>query len=115
VRHLIDKRRLSPQYLHRIYVDGTYSSHIVTYLHTGIAPPYRGVTGFLLDSLKRMVRFCFSRPWPPAENAGREAERRGARDIRLLQMELEIEIEQRDERQHTHQYKKPSPIFGGDA
>jgi glycosyltransferase involved in cell wall biosynthesis len=94
VRHLIDKRRLSPQYLHRIYVDGTYGSHIVTYLHTGIAPPYRGATGFVLDSLKRMVKACFGRPWPPAENARREAERRAARDIRVLQMDRRIEIQQ---------------------
>ncbi len=71
VRHLIDKRRLSPQYLHRVYVDGTYGTHIVTYLHTGIVPPYRGATGFLLDSLKPMVKACLGRPWPPAEKAGR--------------------------------------------
>ena len=94
VRHLIDKRRLSPHYLHRIYVDGTYGSHIVTYLHTGIAPPYRGATGFLLDSLKPMVKACLGRPWPPAEKARREAERRAARDVRLLQIDRKIEIQQ---------------------
>src|SRR5262249_6734469 len=34
--HLIDKRRLSPQYLHRVFVGGVYSSYIVSYLRTGI-------------------------------------------------------------------------------
>jgi glycosyltransferase involved in cell wall biosynthesis len=58
--HLIDKRRLSPQYLHRVCVGNMYST----------------------------------RPWSPAEKAMREAERRAARDIRLLQMERKIEIQQ---------------------
>jgi glycosyltransferase involved in cell wall biosynthesis len=93
VTHLIDEGRLSPQYLHRIYVEGTYSAYIVTYLHEGIAPPYRGATGLVVDSLKRMVKTCLGRPWPPAVNARREAERRAARDIRLLQMERKIEIQ----------------------
>jgi glycosyltransferase involved in cell wall biosynthesis len=94
VTHLIDKRRLSPQYLHRVFVEGTYSSHIVRYLHAGVAPRDRGTTGFLLDSLKRMIKACLGRPWPPAEKARREAERRAARDIRLLQMGRKIEIKQ---------------------
>ena len=92
VTHLIDKRRLSPQYLRRICVGGNYSSHIVTYLHTGIAPRYRGATGLVKDSLKRLVRTCLGRPSSPAEKAIQEAERRAARDIRLLQMEQKIEI-----------------------
>ena len=92
--HLIDKRRLSPQYLHRVFVAGSYSSHIVRYLHTGIAPRYRGATGLFIDSFKRMARTCLGRPWPPAEKATREAERRAARDIRLLQMERKIQIQQ---------------------
>jgi hypothetical protein len=53
--HLVDKRRLSPKYLHQIFVGGTYSFYIVRYLHTGIAPRYRGTTGFFIDSLKRLV------------------------------------------------------------
>jgi hypothetical protein len=93
VTHLIDKRRLSPQYLHRAFVGGVYSEHIVTYLHTGIAPRYRGAAGFVLDSLKRIVRTCLGRPWAPAEKATREAERRAARDIRLLQRGRRIEIQ----------------------
>jgi len=93
VTHLIGERRLSPQYLHRILVGGVYSSHIVTYLYTGIAPQYRGTVGFVLDSLKRILRTCIGRPWAPAEKAIREAERRAARDIRLLQMERKIEIQ----------------------
>jgi glycosyltransferase involved in cell wall biosynthesis len=88
--HLIDKRRLSPQYLHRVFVGGAYSSHIVTYLHTGSAPRYRGATGLVIDSLKRMVRTCVGRPLTPNEKATREAERRAARDIRLLQMEGKV-------------------------
>ena len=119
VTHLIDKRRVSPKYLHRLFVAGTYSAHIVRYLHTEMAPCYRGATGFVLDSLKRMVKTCLGRPWSPAENARREAERRAARDLRRLQKDREIEVQQRlehrDGRQHTHQHKKPSPIFGGDA
>lgn len=90
--HLIDKRRLSPQYLRRVCVGGNYSSHLVTYLHTGIAPRYRGVKGFVIDSLKQLVRTCLGRPSSPAEKAIQEAERRAARDIRLLQMERKIEI-----------------------
>jgi hypothetical protein len=93
VTHLIDKRRLSPQYLHRVFVEGTYSSHIVRYLHGGDALPHRGATGFVLDSLKRAVKTCLGQPWSPAEKARREAERRAARDIRLLQMERKIEIQ----------------------
>jgi glycosyltransferase involved in cell wall biosynthesis len=93
VIHLIDKRRLSPQYLHRIYEGGNYGSHIASYLHTGIAPRHRGATGFVIDSLKQMVKACLGRQWPPAEKARREAERRAARDIRLLQMERKIEIQ----------------------
>jgi glycosyltransferase involved in cell wall biosynthesis len=92
--HLIDKRRLSPQYLHRVFVEGTYSSHLVRYLHAGVAPRDRGTSGFLLDSLKRMVKTCIGRPWPPSEKARREAERRAARDIRVLQMDRRIEIQQ---------------------
>ena len=92
VTHLIDKRRLSPQYLRRICVGGNYSSHLVTYLHTGIAPPYRGARAFLTDLLKQMVRTCLGRPSSPAEEAMRKAERRAARDIRLLQMQRKIEI-----------------------
>jgi glycosyltransferase involved in cell wall biosynthesis len=92
--HLIDKRRLSQQYLHRVFMEGTYSSHIVRYLHAGVVPQDRGTPGFLLDSLKRMVKTCIGRPWPPAEKARREAERRAARDIRLLQTERKIEIKQ---------------------
>lgn len=93
VTHLIDKRRLSPQYLHRVFVGGVYSSHIVTYLRTGVAPRYRGAAGFGVDSLKQILRICLGRPWAPAEKAIREAERRAARDIRLLQMERKIEIQ----------------------
>ena len=93
VTHLIDKRRLSPQYLHQVFVGGTYSFHMVRYLHTGIAPRYRGTTGLLIDSLKRLVRTCLGRPWTPAEKAGREAEGRAARDIHLLKMERQIEIQ----------------------
>jgi glucosyl-dolichyl phosphate glucuronosyltransferase len=84
--HLIDKRRLSPGYLHRICVAGNYSSHIVGYLHTGVAPRSRGAASFVIDSLKQIVKTCLGRPRPPAEKARREAERRAARDIRLLQM-----------------------------
>ena len=94
VTHLIDKRRLSPQYLHKICVGGSYSSSIVSYLHTGIAPRHRGATGFVIDSLKQMVRTCLGRPLLPVEKALREAERRAARDIRLLQMERKIDIHQ---------------------
>jgi glycosyltransferase involved in cell wall biosynthesis len=94
VTHLIDKRRLSPQYLHRVFVEGTYSSHIVRYLHAGVAPRDRGKTGLLIDSLKLMVKTCLGRPWPPAEKATREAERRAARDIRLLRTRQKIEIQQ---------------------
>jgi glycosyltransferase involved in cell wall biosynthesis len=94
VTHLIDKRRLSPRYLHRVCVGGNYSSHIVRYLHTGIAPRDRGVTGFVIDSLKRTARTCLGRPSSPAEKAMREAERRAARDIRLLEMQRKIEIQQ---------------------
>jgi glycosyltransferase involved in cell wall biosynthesis len=90
--HLIDKRRLSPQYLRRICVGGNYGSHLVTYLHTGIAPRYRGVKGFVRDSLKRLVSTCLGRPLSPAEKAMQEAERRAARDIRLLQIQQKIEI-----------------------
>jgi glycosyltransferase involved in cell wall biosynthesis len=90
--HLIEKRRLSPQYLHRICVEGNYSSHIVGYLHTGVAPQYRGSASFVIDSLKHIVKTCLGRPRSPAENAWRQAERRAARDIRLLQMERKIEI-----------------------
>jgi glycosyltransferase involved in cell wall biosynthesis len=93
VTHLIDKRRLSARYLHRVFVGGVYSSHIVTYLHTGIAPQYRGATGLVLDSLKAMVRTCLGRPWPPDEKAIREGERRAARDIHLLKMERRIEFQ----------------------
>ena len=92
VTHLIDKCRLSPQYLRRICVGGNYSSHLVTYLHTGIAPRYRGLKGLVIDSFKRLVRTCLGRPSSPAEKAMQEAERRAARDIRLLQMEQKIEI-----------------------
>jgi glycosyltransferase involved in cell wall biosynthesis len=94
VTHLIDKRRLSPQYLYRICVEGTYGLLIARYLHAGIAPRYRGATGFVIDSLKRIVSACLGRPWLPAEKARREAERRAARDIRLLQMERKIGIQQ---------------------
>jgi glycosyltransferase involved in cell wall biosynthesis len=94
VTHLIDKRRLSPRYLRRVCVGGNYSSHLVSYLHTGIAPRYRGTTGLVVDSLKQMVRTCLGRRSSPAEKAMREAERRAARDIRLLQMERKIEIQQ---------------------
>jgi glycosyltransferase involved in cell wall biosynthesis len=85
VTHLIDKRRLSPRYLHRICVAGNYSSHIVRYLHTGIAPRYRGARGLVIDALKRLIRTCLGRPSSPVEKALREAERRAARDIRFLQ------------------------------
>jgi glycosyltransferase involved in cell wall biosynthesis len=94
VKHLIDKRRLSPQYLHRVFVEGTYSSHIVRYLHDGVALPHRGATGFVIDSLKQAVKKCLGQPWSPAEKATREAERRAARDIHLLQTERKIEIQQ---------------------
>ncbi len=94
VTHLIDKRRLSPQYLHRVFVGGVYSTHILSYLRAGVAPRDRGTAGLVIDWLKRMVRTCLGRPWPPAEKAIREAERRAARDIRLLQMERKIEIQQ---------------------
>jgi glycosyltransferase involved in cell wall biosynthesis len=94
VTHLIDKRRLSPQYLHRVFVAGSYSSHIVRYLHTGIAPRYRGVTGLFIDSVKQMARTCLGRPLAPAEKATGEAERRAARDIRLLQTERKVQIQQ---------------------
>jgi len=119
VTHLIDKRRLSPQYLHRVFVGGVYSSYIVSYLRTGIAPRYRGARGFVLDSLKQMVRTCLGRPWAPAEKAIREAESHAARDIRLIQMERRIEIERiregSDARQHTHQHKKSGPISAAKA
>jgi glycosyltransferase involved in cell wall biosynthesis len=85
VTHLIDKRRLSPRYLHQVCVGGNYGLHIVKYLHTGIAPQYRGATGFVIDSLKQTVWACLGRPWKPSTKAMREAERRAARDIRLLQ------------------------------
>jgi glycosyltransferase involved in cell wall biosynthesis len=94
VTHLIDRRRLSPRYLHRISVACKYSSLIVGYLHTGVAPRYRGATGFVIDLLKQMVKTCLGRPWPPGEKAGREAERRAARDIRLLQTQRKIEFRQ---------------------
>jgi glycosyltransferase involved in cell wall biosynthesis len=87
VRHLIDKRRLSPQYLHRVFVEGIYSSYIVRHLHGGVALPCRGPVSLVVDSLKRMVKTCLGQPWSPAENAMREAERRAARDIRLLKTE----------------------------
>jgi glycosyltransferase involved in cell wall biosynthesis len=45
--HLIDKRRLSPQYLHQVFVEGTHSSHIVEDLHSGVGPRDRGTTGYL--------------------------------------------------------------------
>jgi len=93
--HLIDKRRLSPKYLHQIFVGGTYSFYIVRYLHTGIAPRYRGANGFFIDSLKRLVRTCLGRPWTPAEKAARVAEGRAARDIRLLKIERQMETQQR--------------------
>ncbi len=93
VTHLIDKRRLSAQYLHRICVAGNYSSHIVAYLHTGVAPRYHGAASFVVDSLKQIVKTCLGRPRSPAENAWREAERRAACDVRLLQMEQRIEIQ----------------------
>src|SRR4029077_3063183 len=67
VTHLIDKRRLSPRYLHRVCVGGNYSSHIVSYLHTGIARRHRGATGFIIDSHKRMERTCLGRLSSPAE------------------------------------------------
>jgi glycosyltransferase involved in cell wall biosynthesis len=94
VTHLIDKRRLSPQYLHRVCVGGNYGSHIVSYLHTGIAPRYRGATGVVVDSLRQLVRTCLGRPGTPVEKALREAERRAARHIRLLQCGEKIEIQQ---------------------
>jgi glycosyltransferase involved in cell wall biosynthesis len=93
VTHLIDKRRLSPQYLHRVCVEGNYSFNIVRYLRTGIAPRHRGAIGSVMDSLKRMVRICLGQPWTPAEKARRQGERRAARDIRLLQMKRKIEIQ----------------------
>jgi glycosyltransferase involved in cell wall biosynthesis len=94
VTHLIDKRRLSPKYLHQLFVAGAYSANIVRYLHTGIAPRYRGATGFVIDSLKRTLRACLGRPWLPAEKATRQAERRAARDIHLLQRERKVQIRQ---------------------
>jgi len=94
VTHLIDKRRLSPKYLHKIFVGGAYSYYMVRYLQTGIAPRYRGATGFFIDWLKRLVRTCLGRPWEPAEKAVWQAEGRAARDIRLLKMERQIEIQQ---------------------
>jgi glycosyltransferase involved in cell wall biosynthesis len=93
VTHLIDKRRLSSRYLHRVCVEGNYSFNIVRYLHTGIAPRHRGAIGFVMDSLKRMVRICLGRPWTPAEKAKRQGERRAARNIHLLQLERKIEIQ----------------------
>jgi glycosyltransferase involved in cell wall biosynthesis len=92
--HLIDKRRLSPNYLHEIFVGGVYSRYMVSYLHTGTAPPYRGATGFFTDWLKRLVRTCLGRPWAPDEKAVRQAEGRAARDIRLLKMGRQIEMQQ---------------------
>lgn len=94
VTHLIDKRRLSPHYLYRVCVEGIYSTHLVSYLHTGIAPRYRGASGLVIDLLKGMIRTCLGRPSLPAEKAMRKAERRAARDIRLLQMERKINIQQ---------------------
>jgi glycosyltransferase involved in cell wall biosynthesis len=94
VTHLIDKRRLSPQYLHRVCVEGIYSSYIVGYLHGEVAPPDRGKTGLLLDWLKQMMKTCLGRPWPPAEKARREAERRAARDIRLIERRGTIGLQQ---------------------
>jgi glycosyltransferase involved in cell wall biosynthesis len=94
VMHLIDKRRLSPRYLHRICVEGNYSSHIVGYLHTGIAPQYRGPASFVIDTLKATVKTCLGRPRSPGENAWREAERRAAHDIRLLKMDRKSDLHQ---------------------
>ena len=90
--HLIDKRRLSPQYLHRVFVEGTYSSYIVRHLHGGVALPWRGPVSFVIDSLKRTVKACLDQPWSPALTATREAERRAVRDIRRLQRKRKIEI-----------------------
>ena len=94
VTHLIDKRRLSRQYLHEVCERGAYGFYIVRYLHAGIAPQYRGTIGFVVDSFKRLIRTCLGRPWTPAEKASREAERRAARDIHLLNMNRKIEIQQ---------------------
>jgi glycosyltransferase involved in cell wall biosynthesis len=94
VTHLIDKCRLSPQYLHRVCVGGNYSAHIVKYLHTGIAPQYRGAVGFVSDLLKRLVRTSLGRRSEPAEKAMREAERCAVRDIRHLEAERKIELRQ---------------------
>jgi glycosyltransferase involved in cell wall biosynthesis len=117
--HLIDKHRVAPQYLHRITVEGAYSSLIVTYLRSGVGPRDRGTTGFLIDSLKDIVRTCLGRPWPPNEKAWRQAVRRAARDIRLLQTHREIEIQQMwkvsDGRQHTHKRQKSGPRSRADA
>jgi glycosyltransferase involved in cell wall biosynthesis len=95
VTHLIDKRRLSPRYLHRICVGGSYSSYFVTYLHTGVAPHHYGTIGFVIDSLKQLVRTCLGRPLLPVEKALREAERLAARDIRLYQMEQKFALQQK--------------------
>jgi glycosyltransferase involved in cell wall biosynthesis len=97
VTHLIDKRRLSPQYLHRICVGGSYGSYFVTYLHTGVAPQYHGTLGFVIDSLKQMARTCLGRPLLPVEKALREAERLAARDIRLYQLAQKVEIQRERE------------------
>jgi glycosyltransferase involved in cell wall biosynthesis len=93
VTHLIDKRRLSPEYLRRVYVEGTYSSHIVRYLHGGTALPCRGPASFVIDWLKQTIKACLGRPWPPTEKGRREAERRAARDIRLLQKQRKIGVQ----------------------
>jgi hypothetical protein len=92
VTHLIDKRRLSPQYLHRVFVEGIYSSYIVRHFHGGVALPRRGPVSFVIDPLNRTVKTCLGKPWSPAETARREAERRAFRDIRRLQTERNIEI-----------------------
>jgi glycosyltransferase involved in cell wall biosynthesis len=97
VTHLIDKRRLSPRYLHRICVEGNYSSHIVGYLHTGIAPQYRGRVSFVIDTLKATVKTCLGRPLSPSESAWREAERRAAHDIHLLKMDRKSDLHQMQE------------------
>jgi glycosyltransferase involved in cell wall biosynthesis len=95
VTHLIEKRRLSPRYLRRVSVEGTYSLHIVRYLHGELAPRDRGKAGLLIDSLKQMIKTFLGRPSPPAEKANREAERRAARDIRLLQCGEKIALQQK--------------------
>ena len=59
VTHSIDKRRLSPQYLHRVFVGRVPTAHTLSRtfalaLLRDIAEP----PAFVMDSLKQILRIC---------------------------------------------------------